>query len=135
MRDYWAHSSSRSQAKDSRDGWQPLSQHLESVADIAADLARGACLRDERLAEDAALSGLLHDYGKYTDCFQRMLETGRGKCQHAIHGAMLSYLGAESLGAEGAEKGKKTPRYCLWHGQSPDIMPGCLTTRNLWTDD
>jgi CRISPR-associated endonuclease/helicase Cas3 len=41
----------------------------------------------------ASVAGLLHDYGKYTDCFQKMLATGRGACQHAIHGALLSYLG------------------------------------------
>ena len=43
----------------------------------------------------ANLSGLLHDFGKYTDCFQQMLRTGQGRCQHAIHGAMLAYFGTE----------------------------------------
>jgi CRISPR-associated endonuclease/helicase Cas3 len=46
----------------------------------------------------ARLSGLLHDYGKYTDCFQQMLATGKGRCQHAIHGASLSFYGSENSG-------------------------------------
>ena len=41
------------------------------------------------------LTGVLHDFGKYSDCFQQMLQTGKGRCQHAIHGAMLAYFGAE----------------------------------------
>jgi CRISPR-associated endonuclease/helicase Cas3 len=36
---------------------------------------------------------MLHDFGKYTDSFQRMLQTGQGHPQHAIHGAMLAKLG------------------------------------------
>jgi CRISPR-associated endonuclease/helicase Cas3 len=44
------------------------------------------------------LSGLLHDYGKYTNCFQQMLATGSGHCQHAIHGALLSYFGTGGNG-------------------------------------
>jgi CRISPR-associated endonuclease/helicase Cas3 len=93
---YWAHSAPNSQpGSDSKAGWQPLSVHLETVARIAHDLASAACPPDKRLATLANLSGLLHDFGKYTDCFQQMLQTGRGRCQHAIHGAMLAYFGAE----------------------------------------
>jgi CRISPR-associated endonuclease/helicase Cas3 len=40
------------------------------------------------------LAGLFHDFGKYSDRFQRMLETGTGTCQHSIHGAMLAYFGS-----------------------------------------
>jgi CRISPR-associated endonuclease/helicase Cas3 len=80
---------------DSRDGWQPLAEHLHAVGSLAAELARAASPGHLRLASDAELSGLLHDYGKYSDCFQRMLVEGRGRCQHSIHGAMLSYFGAD----------------------------------------
>ena len=45
-----------------------------------------------RLAE---LCGFLHDYGKYADCFQQMILTGKGKCPHAIHDAAAG-LGAIS---------------------------------------
>jgi CRISPR-associated endonuclease/helicase Cas3 len=70
-----------------------LSVHLEAVARIARELASAARPPDERLASLANLSGLLHDFGKYTDCFQQMLRTGHGRCQHAIHGAMLAKFG------------------------------------------
>lgn len=94
---YWAHSAPNSQpGSDSKAGWQLLSVHLEAVARIARELASAARPPDERLASLANLSGLLHDFGKYTDCFQQMLQTGRGRCQHAIHGAMLAYFGAAS---------------------------------------
>ena len=35
--------------------------------------------------------GLLHDYGKYTDCFQNMIRGERAKCPHAIHGAVMAF--------------------------------------------
>lgn len=93
MKDYWAHSAGHDQPGDSREGWQRLAEHLHEVRDLAAKLAKAARPKDNRLAADAELCGLLHDYGKYTDCFQKMIAEGRGKCQHAIHGAMLSYFG------------------------------------------
>jgi len=39
---------------------------------------------------------LLHDFGKYSDDFQNMIRTGKGKCQHAVHGATLSPFGTQS---------------------------------------
>lgn len=97
---YWAHSANRLAADtDSREGWQRLSVHLEGVAALAGELAASARPGDERFVALAGLSGLLHDYGKYTDCFQRRLATGSGRCQHAIHGAVLSYFGAGASGA------------------------------------
>ena len=91
---YWAHSS-RILTSDSgsRVGWQPLAVHLEAVATLAGELAEFARPGDKRFATLAGLSGLLHDFGKYTDCFQQMLAKGKGRCQHAIHGALLSYFG------------------------------------------
>jgi CRISPR-associated endonuclease/helicase Cas3 len=91
---YWAHSSKAAdQRPDSREGWQRLAQHLEAVSDLAGDLAEKARPEDAGFAEHARLCGLLHDYGKYSDCFQRMLESGRGRCQHAIYGAMAAFRG------------------------------------------
>jgi CRISPR-associated endonuclease/helicase Cas3 len=69
--------------------------HLEAVAQIARELALAARPADVNLARLAYCSGLLHDFGKYTDCFQQMLETGHGRCQHAIHGALLAYFGLQ----------------------------------------
>jgi CRISPR-associated endonuclease/helicase Cas3 len=100
---YWAHSAQSSQpGSDSRDGWQLLSIHLEAVARMARDLASAARPLDDSLANLSYLSGLLHDFGKYSDCFQKMLQTGRGSCQHAIHGAMLAYFGANETGRKPA---------------------------------
>lgn len=91
---YWAHSAKMaSPASKSRVGWQRLAVHLEAVAALAEGLAQPTKPGDERFATLARLGGLLHDYGKYTDCFQRMIATGSGHCQHAIHGALLSYFG------------------------------------------
>ncbi len=96
---YWAHSArNRGANSDSRENWQLLSSHLESVGKLARELASAARPRDAGFADLAHLAGLLHDFGKYSDCFQKMLETGSGRCQHAIHGAMLAYFGA--TGAE-----------------------------------
>jgi CRISPR-associated endonuclease/helicase Cas3 len=91
---YWAHSAKGPTADpDLHAGWQRLAVHLEAVAALAGELAASARPGDERFATLAGLSGLLHDYGKYTESFQRRITTGRGRCQHAIHGALLSYLG------------------------------------------
>lgn len=91
---FWAHSAKRVDSDpDPRSGWQRLSEHLEAVSEKAGTLARLARPDDMHFARYASFAGLLHDYGKYTDCFQKMLVTGRGTCQHAIHGALLSQLG------------------------------------------
>ena len=92
---YWAHSAKKADSDpSSRAGWQLLAEHLEAVSKLAGDLAALCRPDDKQFAGNASLCGLLHDYGKYTDCFQKMLATGSGRCQHAIHGALLSYLGA-----------------------------------------
>ena len=98
---YWAHSAPNSlPGADSRAGWQPLSVHLEAVSRLAQSMASAARPVDGRLAALAGIAGLLHDFGKYSDCFQRMLCTGQGRCQHAIHGAMLAYFGQEGAARE-----------------------------------
>ena len=65
--------------------WQPLADHLRNVADLAAGFAApfGA-------ADEARLSGLLHDMGKYRPEFQSYLKGQRSssvETQHAIFGA------------------------------------------------
>lgn len=81
--DYWAHS----------DPWQRLSEHLENVAAVAAQLAEAARPGDESFRAAAEAAGLLHDFGKYTDCFQKMIRTGKGRCKHSAHGAVLAHDG------------------------------------------
>ena len=85
---YWAHSSET--GGSGTNGWQPLAEHLEAVAEIACQLAALARPDDLRLQVDARLAGLLHDFGKYSDKFQRRLTAQGPKCQHAIHGAVLA---------------------------------------------
>ncbi|MDX2110831.1 MAG: CRISPR-associated helicase Cas3' [Verrucomicrobiota bacterium] len=48
--------------------WQPLSVHLENVANLAARFAAPF-----NASEEARLAGLLHDLGKYADQFQARL--------------------------------------------------------------
>ena len=79
-----------------------MAVHLEAVAALAGELAESTRPGDQRFATLVRLGGLLHDYGKYTDCFQRMIATGNGRCQHAIHGALLSYFGSGVHGAKPA---------------------------------
>lgn len=77
-------------------GWQRLSDHLEAVSRLAGQLAGQARPGDRRFTELARLGGRLHDYGKYSDCFQRMLTTGKGSCRHAIHGASIACRGLQA---------------------------------------
>jgi len=66
-------------------GWQPLSEHLRNVANLAATFAEPFGAGDE-----AHLAGLLHDLGKYRDEFQSYLRGERAssaETQHAIFGA------------------------------------------------
>lgn len=85
---YWAHSSGPL-GHESKD-WQLLAEHLQAVAQIASQLAALVRPGDLQFQADARLAGLLHDFGKYTDKFQRRLTAQGPKCQHAIHGAMLA---------------------------------------------
>jgi CRISPR-associated endonuclease/helicase Cas3 len=88
---YWAHSDLNGLAPDHPAAkWQRLSDHLENVAFIAADLANAARPGDEPFRVAAQLAGRLHDLGKYTDCFQKMIRTGKGRCPHSAHGAAIA---------------------------------------------
>jgi CRISPR-associated endonuclease/helicase Cas3 len=60
-----------------------------------AELAAPQYVHFHQLAE---WCGLLHDYGKYTDCFQEMITTGtKMRCPHAIHGAVMMTCGLPGL--------------------------------------
>jgi CRISPR-associated endonuclease/helicase Cas3 len=77
--------------------WQPLEEHLQNVAEMAADFARP-------FGGDqwAYLAGLWHDLGKYSDSFQSKLyaengfethlETRPGKVIHSEAGGHLATL-------------------------------------------
>jgi CRISPR-associated endonuclease/helicase Cas3 len=58
--------------------WQPLAAHLHAVADAAG--ARGAKFG---AGNAAALSGLMHDLGKYSLAFQRRVEGASERVDHS----------------------------------------------------
>lgn len=93
---YWAHSDRFGRGCDEPGSeCQPLAEHLANVAALAESLARLAAPENRLLHRLAHASGMLHDYGKYRDCFQRMIATGKGKgdCPHAIYGALTAFNG------------------------------------------
>ena len=74
---YYAHTGNRSDGTD----WQPLKEHLTSVAQLAQTRAKafGA-------ADWAHLVGLLHDLGKYSQAFQQRLHGNNERADHATAG-------------------------------------------------
>lgn len=90
-RAYYAHSVEGRPTTD----WQPLSRHLQGVAETAAALATEAA--GAGLFRDAAYSaGILHDLGKYQDKFQQMLHDvaaghRKARVEHSGLGAALAY--------------------------------------------
>ena len=77
---YFAHTGNRPDGKD----WQPLKDHLTSVAQLAQTRAQvfGA-------ADWAHLVGLLHDLGKYSHAFQQRLHGSNERADHATAGAKV----------------------------------------------
>jgi hypothetical protein len=73
--------------------WQPLAVHLRQVAALAQEFAREAGAGDTLIRRARAL-GLLHDIGKYSPDFQKLL---RGEVKRAPH----SDFGAALAGFEG----------------------------------
>jgi CRISPR-associated endonuclease/helicase Cas3 len=70
------------------------------VADLAERLAKEAAPQHAALRQMARLAGMLHDFGKYTDCFQKMIAEGHGKCPHSIFGAIAALQFGLRPGAE-----------------------------------
>jgi len=89
---YWAHSDPDGRLEgDAGSRWQPLSEHLRQVGGLARSLAEGAAPGYVHFHDLAELAGLLHDFGKYSACFQQMIRGERIRCQHAIHGAAIAW--------------------------------------------
>lgn len=110
---FFAHST----AKPDKSDWQRLADHLRNVSRRAA--ASAAIFGAQDLA---ALSGLLHDLGKYSDDFQRRIAGDAVRVDHATRGAMLAVERYGALGhllaygiaghhaglANGAEAGERS---------------------------
>jgi len=88
---YWAHSDPSGLSSDAPGNrWQLLKIHLRNVSVLAERLARESAPDQLALHQMASMSGLLHDYGKYSSCFQAMICSGRGRCPHSIYGAIAA---------------------------------------------
>lgn len=121
---FWAHSD-RTGLPPTHPGatWQLLAEHLANVGVLSRQLAELALPGDKHFHDMAACCGLLHDFGKYSDAFQDMIVSGKGRCQHSVHGAALAYFGAK----EGAAAPKATHvalAIAGHHAGLPDIKGG-----------
>lgn len=86
---YYAHTAEDEQGNRLRvesGKWQPLADHLQNVAKLAADFAAPFGASDE-----ARLAGLLHDLGKYSASFQARL---RDPSIHGINHWSMGTLAA-----------------------------------------
>ena len=86
---YYAHSTENCNKSD----WQPLSDHLLNVADLAEQFASNFGAGDW-----GRLAGLLHDAGKATEEFTHRLEGSAKRVDHATFGARLAKEKAGRLG-------------------------------------
>ncbi len=77
---WFAHSGKLEDLSD----WQPLREHLNAVAKLAAEHAKVFGGQDW-----AYLIGLLHDLGKYTQAFQARLHGDPTRADHATAGAKV----------------------------------------------
>lgn len=92
---FWAHSDPNNLGEfDEGARWQPLAQHLREVARLAQLLARAARPLDTEFQQLAHATGMLHDVGKYSDSFQRLIrgEIQRDPGGHAARGSALAWL-------------------------------------------
>jgi CRISPR-associated endonuclease/helicase Cas3 len=78
---YYAHSSPSSDKLN----WQPLSEHLSNVGDLASENAKMFAAHDM-----AKVAGLLHDLGKYSKSFQARLDGSKTPADHSTAGAQLA---------------------------------------------
>ncbi len=99
---YYAHSLENQPTEN----WQPLEEHLENVAQLAAKFAKpfGG-------EEWAHLAGLWHDVGKYSNEFQKMLYDANGielhletKPGHPVHSQAGGHLAQKTMAGSGLDR-------------------------------
>ena len=67
------------------DGTHPsVREHLEKVSELASLFGEALSMKEE-----AGLAGLFHDFGKYSDMFQRVLSGDASHVDHALPGAVF----------------------------------------------
>jgi CRISPR-associated endonuclease/helicase Cas3 len=87
---YYAHSDRDGRSFDDPEAnWQLLAVHLGAVARLAEQFAQDAGASGTLVRRARAL-GLLHDVGKYTPDFQRLLRGEVKRAPHSIFGAALA---------------------------------------------
>ena len=59
-------------------------EHLEKVSALSSQFGEALSMKDE-----AELAGILHDFGKYSDLFQKVLSHDLAHIDHALPGAVL----------------------------------------------
>lgn len=93
----WAHT-----APTSGGTVQLLADHLETVRDMAEEFAKPL-----QIGREAAMAGLLHDFGKYGELFQRRLRHPNqiSGVDHWSAGAWYAAINGKSLGAALAIQG------------------------------
>lgn len=91
---YYARSGNR------RGEWQRAKEHARNVAQSAAKF-----LGSTGVADEARLAGLLHDLGKYSECFQRRLHGLEHGLDHWSPGAIAALHQSRSVAAAIAIQG------------------------------
>jgi CRISPR-associated endonuclease/helicase Cas3 len=91
MTDYWAHSDPNGLPPHSPGArWQLLSHHLENTATLAAMFAHMALPAEAAFARHAQITAILHDIGKYSPLFQKLLRGEVTRAPHSAHGAAVA---------------------------------------------
>lgn len=88
---FYAHSAKQ------RKHWEPLRNHLQRVAERAAEYAR-----ELDAADEGYLTGLLHDLGKYSEMFTARLERRISGLDHWSAGAWTALMERRALGRAAA---------------------------------
>ncbi len=78
--EYWAKS------KDTQGHQETVKEHLQKVSELARQFGEGI-----GAADAAQLAGQMHDLGKYSEAFQKVLEGAKTDVDHALY-SLLRYV-------------------------------------------